>query len=329
MEMNLRAFFNNLFTKYIFFGIIEMTIGVYCMRKNYQKQSLWSKFIDFSLGIFYSKKNSSSTENAKRFINKSFKKKLKTFLFHGFNKETVDEYLFYTYNGTSRQTKNKVIVYLHGGNYVEHPNIFQISFAKKIARKTNSTLIFPIYELLPFGNYKKMHDLLTKIYSIILENSNVVVNFLGDSAGAGSILAFAQYISCKDILQPENIILLSPWVDLSMSNPQLYEDAKFDKMNDVDGTRYEGKLWSYDLDPTHPYVSPIYGNFDKIKKISIIFGGRGILVSECKRFDEILTKAHVNHDFIMFENEGHDFALFPTKEGRLAINYIVEIIGRV
>lgn len=298
------------------------------MREVYNKQSLWSKILNNLFLFTNSKKNSSSEENAKRFIEKSSRKKLNKLKFRDFENELVDGHSVYCYNGTFEKSKKKILLYVHGGNYVEHANFFQISFAKKIAKRTGSTLVLPIYELLPFGNYKKMHELLQSVYFKILESQPEEINFLGDSAGGGSLLSYAQYISNYDVLQPKNIVLLSPWIDLSMTNPSLYDDAKKDKMNDVDGTRYEGKLWADGIDTTDSIVSPIYGNFDKIKKISIIFGGSGILASECRRFDKILSDVKIDHNFIVFEKEGHDFALFPTKEGELAINKIVDIIGR-
>ncbi len=151
--------------------------------------------------------------------------------------------------------------------------------------------------------------------------------FLGDSAGGGSVLSFAMQLRNVRIFQPSNIILLSPWLDLSMSNPQLYNDAKKDKMNDVDGIRYEGFLWSAGDDVYNPIISPMYGSFENLGKISLIFGGQGILSSECMKFDEILNNAKIDHNFLFYKNEGHDFAAYPTREGRKAIKEIADIIN--
>ena len=145
----------------------------------------------------------------------------------------------------------------------------------KIADKTNSVLIFPMYLLAPKGTYKTMYR--------FIENSDDV-NFLGDSAGGGFILSFSMYLRDKNIKQPTNIIAMSPWLDISLSNPKTYEDAKSDYMCGVDGTRYCGKLWSDDLDGTNPLVSPMFGNLNNLNKITVITGGNEILKSDCHRF---------------------------------------------
>lgn len=296
------------------------------MRIIYSKQSLWSRVLNYLLVFTGGKRNSKTEESAKKFINKKSKQSRMSKAFMGLKKEIIDGIVVYTYNELPNMEKD-FLLYIHGGNFVERANLFQIIFAKKIAKKTGRTLIFPMYELLPNGNCKKMYKMLDVLYESLLKKNPRDIVFLGDSAGGGTVLSYAMQLRDKNVLQPSNIILLSPWIDLSMSNPDLYNDAKFDMMNDVDGIRYEGKLWADDLDVYDPIVSPMYGNFDNLGKLSIIFGGRGILSSECKKFDDILSKQNIDHNYVLYENEGHDFAAYPTFEGGKAIEIIVEIIN--
>lgn len=50
--------------------------------------------------------------------------------------------------------------------------------------------------------------------------------FMGDSAGGGFALALAQKIRDENDPQPGQIILLSPWLDITLTNPNI---------NDIDG----------------------------------------------------------------------------------------------
>lgn len=297
------------------------------MKKVYKKQSLWSKILNFSFLFTNDKKKSSSVLQAQKFINKSSKIKLDEKYLKDFTKEDIDDSNVYSYNGTMANNTGRILLYVHGGNFVEHANKYQINFAKKIAIKTNSTLILPIYELLPTGNYEKLLKLLTELYYRILDTPVEEINFLGDSAGGGAILSFSMLIREKRLKMPNNIIMLSPWLDLSMSNSDIINDAKKDKMNGIDGVKYEGMLWADKFDVYNPIVSPMYGNFDKLGKMSIIFGGREILTSECIRFTKLLESQNIDYNSIMYEYEGHDFAAYPTKEGAMAINEIIDIIN--
>ncbi len=40
---------------------------------------------------------------------------------------------------------------------------------------------------------------------------------MGDSAGGGLSVAFCEYLAVNNYSQPEKLILISPWLDVSMS----------------------------------------------------------------------------------------------------------------
>lgn len=150
------------------------------MRIIYKKQSLWSKILNNMFVLTNCKKNSSSEEAAKKFINKVSKKNYMPKILKKFNKVIKKGITFYTFNGSLQEKEKNLLLYVHGGNFVERANRFQISFAMKIAKQTNSILIFPQYELLPSGNYKKMYELLNVVYNEILNSNPKKVVFLGD-----------------------------------------------------------------------------------------------------------------------------------------------------
>ena len=297
------------------------------MIKQYDKMSLWSKVLNFSFQFTNSKKYSDTIEGAKEYIellsknqrNIKIADKLKL------DKKTICGMSVYCYRGNINDDSRKLL-YVHGGSYIEEASYFQLRFAMKIAEKTNSTLIFPVYPLAPKGTYKTMYPLMEALYIKLLEKSKEI-NFLGDSAGGGFILSFSMYLRDKNIKLPNNVITMSPWLDISLSNPQTYEDAKNDYMCGVDGTRYCGRLWADDLDAKDPLVSPMFGNVKNLSKITIIVGGNEILTSDCHKFSDILEVNGVDHNFIEYKGQGHDFGAYPTREGRMVIEDISKIIN--
>lgn len=297
------------------------------MKKYYDKISLWSRVVNSSFKLTGYKKNSETVEGAEKYL-KELEKIYKNYNLPkkmGLKKIEFEGMEVYTYN--QKPQNNKILLYIHGGSYVEEAAYFQIKFAMKVAKKTHSTLVFPRYPLAPKGNYRIMYSLIEKLYNQLLVN-NDEINFLGDSAGGGFILSFAMYLRDRKIKQPTNIIMMSPWLDISMSSPKLYEDAKIDNMCGVDGTRYEGKLWAADLDLKNPLISPIYGNFDNLSAMTIIVGAKEILTSECHEFSKILDKLNIEHNFIEYKNQGHVFGVYPTKEGKMVIKDICKIINQ-
>lgn len=298
------------------------------MEKYYNKISLWARIINKLFVFTNMKKNSNTVEAAKKFVNKLSTRKtiynLPSKL--GLNKIDFQDMDVYCYNGNIDDNKKKIL-YIHGGSYVEQANYFQIKFAMKLAKKNNLTLIFPVYPLAPVGDYKLMYKLMDKLYKKIINKSNDIL-FLGDSAGGGFILSYAMYLRDTSSVQPKHIIMLSPWIDISMTNTDIYNDAKYDNMCGVDGTRYEGELWANGLNTKDSLVSPIYGNFNSLGQMTIIVGGREILTSECLRLHKLLNDQKIEHNFIMYKGQGHIFPMYPIRESKMVLKDITEIISR-
>lgn len=297
------------------------------MKKYYNRISLWSRIVNSSFKLTGYKKKSETVNAAKEYIKELEKKYEKYNLPEemGLKKIEFEGMKVYSYN--DKPKSKKILLYIHGGSYVEEANYFQIDFAMKVAKKTNSILIFPRYPLAPQGNYKIMYSLIEKLYTKLLER-NLEINFLGDSAGGGFILSFAMYLRDIQKRLPKNIIMMSPWLDISMTNPKIYEDAKIDNMCGVDGTRYEGTLWADNLDPKNPLVSPIYGNFNNLSDMTIIVGGKEILTSECSEFSDMLDNLNIKHNYIEYKNQGHVFGMYPTREGKMVLKDICSILNK-
>ena len=298
------------------------------MEKYYNKISLWARIINKLFLFTNMKKNSNTVEAAKKFVNKLSTRKTMYNLPSklGLNKVDFRDMDVYCYNGNIDDNKKKLL-YIHGGSYVEQANSFQIKFAMKLAKKNNLTLIFPVYPLAPVGDYKLMYKLMDKLYKKIVSKSNDII-FLGDSAGGGFILSYAMYLRDTSGVQPKHIIMLSPWIDISMTNPDIYNDAKYDNMCGVDGTRYEGELWANGLNTNDPLVSPIYGKFNNLGEMTIVAGGREILTSECLRLHKLLNDQKIEHNFIMYKGQGHIFPMYPIRESKMVLKDITEIISR-
>lgn len=298
------------------------------MKKNYNKVSFFSKIINFLFKFSSAKNNYATEDNIKKFIDKYqiTKKKYNLYNKLSFYKENFPYMDVYSYNGTINDNNGKFLLYIHGGSFLEEAIKYQLNFAKKIADNTNSTLIVPRYPLIPDGNYKIMYKLINKLYKCLLNKCDNI-NFLGDSSGGGFILSYAMYLRDKNIPTPKNILMLSPWTDLSMSNSELLNSEKLDNLSSIEGNRYCGLLWAKDTNIKDPRISPMYGDFTNLPKITIMTGSYDILKPDCKKLSNFLDKQGIDHNYIEYKCQGHDFGCYPTKEGNLLIRDISNIIN--
>ena len=218
-----------------------------------------------------------------------------------------------------------IVIYLHGGAYVDEITIPHIIFCDKIAKKTNSTVYAPLYPLAPNHTYKETYPIVEELYESVLKIGKPIT-IMGDSSGGGLSAAFCEYLVCKELEQPEHLILISPWVDVSMSGE--YEGfVDIDPIYGVDGLREMGKAWAGDLDPKDYKVSPLFGDVSKLPETTIFLGTHEELYSDLTKFYNKLKENGVEAQLIYGEEMAHVYPIYPlVPESKEALNKIVEII---
>ena len=148
---------------------------------------------------------------------------------------------------------------------------------------------------------------------------------MGDSAGGGLSAAFCEYLAVNDSPQPKNLILISPWVDVTMSGD--YDGVEFDPMLGIDGLREMGKSWAGELNPKDYKISPLFGEVRKLPKTTLFVGTHEILYPDIVKFHEKLKDNGVDAELIVKKEMTHVYAIYPVMpEAKEAFNHIVEII---
>ena len=223
------------------------------------------------------------------------------------------------------EMSSNVILYVHGGAYINEINYQHLLYCFKLSRKLDAYVVAPVYMLAP--NHKSMECLwaIEELYESLL-GKHKKINLMGDSAGGGIVLSFCQYIKTIDLAQPDNIVVFSPWVDISMSNPP-YDNENDPILGEV-GLREIGKSWAGELDTKDYRVSPIFGDNKGLAK-TLIFAGTGeIFYKDIEKYVEKLKKDDVDVRFIAGEGLFHIYPLFPSPEAKKAFNVVKkELIG--
>ena len=130
----------------------------------------------------------------------------------------------------TEQLSKKVILYFHGGAYVAEATTLHWDFLEKLANDTKSTIVMPDYPLTPKYTYKDVFNMVEPLYKEIISKVDVKnLVMMGDSAGGGITLALAEKISQNNIQLPSKTILISPWLDVTLTNEKIKEVQKNDK----------------------------------------------------------------------------------------------------
>jgi acetyl esterase/lipase len=218
----------------------------------------------------------------------------------------------------------RVVIYLHGGIYVNEIMQHHIFFCDKLAKKVNATIFAPIYPLAPNHTYEETYEIVEKLYEYLLTLNKPIV-IMGDSAGGGLSVAFCEYLAVNDLPQPKNLILISPWLDVSMSGN--YDDVEFDPMLGVDGLRQMGETWAGNLNPRDYKVSPLFGEVSKLPRTILFVGTHEIFYHDVVKFYNKLKDNGVDVELKVGENMNHVYPIYPlVPESKEAYNHIVDVI---
>ncbi|WP_449355501.1 alpha/beta hydrolase fold domain-containing protein [Virgibacillus natechei] len=237
-----------------------------------------------------------------------------------------DDMSCYIFNFDNKPTE-KQILYLHGGAYVNQPLIFHWNFLGKLAKETGATIYVPIYPKAPNHQYLESFNKVFPIYEELMSKSgadNLV--FMGDSAGGGFALALAQLILEKGLPQPKQIILLSPWLDITMKNPDLCAFEKLDPMIGIHGAVEMGKSYAGDTDPNYYLLSPINGEKKGLGQISVFVGTHEVLFPDIRKFKNQAEAQGEKINYFEYPKMNHVFPVYPIPEAKKARKEIVDMI---
>lgn len=227
-------------------------------------------------------------------------------------------------DGTNDKTK---VLYLHGGGYTSDPLPFHWAYILFMKSRTQADFYVPIYPKMPYHTYKDAFDRVMEVYEHLLEkydSKNIV--FMGDSAGGGFVLALAMLLRDKKMPMPRDIIMLSPWLDITMTNPEMPEFEKVDPTLGIKGLAETGKYWAGDTDPNYYLLSPINGSLEGLGRLTLFGGTRELLCPDARKLKAIADKQGIDLIYYEYPGMGHVFPFHPTPEAREANEIIYNLI---
>jgi acetyl esterase/lipase len=191
-----------------------------------------------------------------------------------------------------RRASDWHIVYTHGGGYVSPIAKPHWDGIEALMRSTGATVTVPMYPHAPEHHYKDAYRQLRQIYeTLLLQVVPERIILCGDSAGGGLALGQALFYRDQGLVLPGHIVLFSPWLDATVSNP----DARALELNDImlraNVLREEGRWWADPDDPHTPLVSPIFGDLRNLPPIQVYIGTNDMFLPDARKLRELVSAA--------------------------------------
>src|SRR6201988_2114758 len=243
---------------------------------------------------------------------------------HRISKKEVNGHLVWTI-APKENASEKHVIYLHGGAFVNSFASQHWALMSKLVETLNCTVVAPNYPHAPEHCVTDVFEFLVPIYSeLAAQVGSSKVTLMGDSSGGGISLALAQRLREEGREQPARLILLSPWLDAKLSNPEIEEVDKVDPFLGVEGLKYGGAAYARDVDPKSYLVSPVYGSLKNLAPITLFIGTRDILYPDCRKLRGNANAEGVAINFREYEGMVHNWMLGPMHEARQAFAQIVD-----
>ena len=282
------------------------------------------------------KKSFSSIENAQQFIKQRGTENIHPYvigedvnLLSDLKEQTFEDMQVFILND-QKSSSQMVILYIHGGAWTNQPLNLHWLFMDKMAQALNAKVIAPIYPKVPHFSYQDTYPKMLSLYKEILasiESSNQLA-IIGDSAGGNIALGLIQLLKRDGLPQPQDIILLSACVDMSLENPLIQEYEENDPMLASEGMEVITKIWAADKALKDPIISPIYGDFQVVGKITHFIGSHESLYPDAIQFDEKLTEQGVAINTFVYPKMNHVFVVMPIPEAVDAQQKIINILSK-
>tara|TARA_B100000902_G_scaffold398526_1_gene465633 strand:+ start:11706 stop:12668 length:963 start_codon:yes stop_codon:yes gene_type:complete len=230
-------------------------------------------------------------------------------------------------------SKDKCILYFHGGGYIAGSPETHQNLLSSISKKSNLKVYAIDYSLAPENPFPAALNDAVESYKSLLrmgyKSKNIFIG--GDSAGGN--LSIVTILKLQEINEPlpSKVFLLSPWADLtgegssirenSLSDPYLSYD---DWLNTAKSMKKTVEEWyAPNQDCRNPMISPIFANFKNFPQTLIQVSNIEILFSDSITISNNLKNNNNGVKLSIYKNLPHVWQIFGfLPESKKAINEI-------
>jgi len=227
----------------------------------------------------------------------------------------------------SKGKADKAVLFIHGGGFTKSFMKFHWTLIEDLCEDLGQVIIAPDYPLLPNRTASDVMDFFMDLYTVLqaqygAENLTVV----GDSNGGGIAHSLCQLLIKNKIQQPSQLVLLSPWLDMTLSNPLIEDLEENDPFLNVEILRGLGKQYASDLKPTDFRVSPVYGSVRRITPTTLFVGTHDIMLADARKLKLKAESEPVVFNYREFNGMFHDWMFFNFPDAKKARKMIISQI---
>ncbi len=191
-----------------------------------------------------------------------------------------------------------------------------------------ASVTVPIYPLAPEHTYRAAFPELETVYrNVLRDHADEAIVLCGDSAGGGLALAQAHHYRDLGLRPPDRLVLFSPWLDITMSNPDAVAIEPHDALLGIPALVQCGRWWAGGDDPRSPLLSPIFGDLSGLPPIDVVHGTADLLIPDARKLKEKVSAAGGTIHLHEYPGAFHVFVSVPfLPEARDAFDHVAAVL---
>lgn len=209
---------------------------------------------------------------------------------------------------------DRVLIFFHGGAYFYDIMDIHIKGHCALSSAAGVPVVLPSYPLAPYATPAQITDFAQAVFEqtrALYPNAKIIIG--GDSAGGGLAVQLAVQRAGEGIAA---LILWSPWVDVSCTNPALVDADKRSVIIGIDGVRLGGQIYAGREDLNSPALSPLYADLSSLPPTHIWTGTRDLLYPDIVQFAHKAKAQGVTVTVTEGPGQNHMWMYMPQPEAK-------------
>jgi acetyl esterase/lipase len=221
----------------------------------------------------------------------------------------------------------KLILFIHGGAFVSGPAQHHWDMVKHLIKTTEATVWMCDYPKAPESKIEEINRNMDAVFAKAKQEFKTIT-VMGDSVGGNLAMSLTQRLIKQQQDLPSLLLLITPVLDASFSNPEIDTVDKSDPMLSKKGVLSAKKMAYGSGDLKDSDMSPIYGEFRVFPKTVLFLAENDITYPDQKRLIKKLDDERIDFEVVLGENMPHIWPLLPVMhEAKTARTQISEILN--
>ena len=222
------------------------------------------------------------------------------------------------------------VFYVHGGSFVAErsPRITQL--VARFAATAEARVFAPSYRLAPEHPCPAAVEDIVAAWAWFRETyPDEPVVALAESAGAAVMLSALQQANARGLGLPAGVVLLSPWVDLSLQSWSVTAASLMGTTPyTMESLALVARFYLNGLSATDAIASPLFGSFDGFPPMLIHASKGDILYDDAVRLAEKVRDAGGDLTVRLWAEETHVWERMNTPKAKQSILLAADFIRR-